>query len=375
MQDSWLSRLAGSFKSVAFGGLVVCGALPAMWCNEGRAVTTARSLEEGAGVVISASSDAVDPANEGRLVHVVGRADTPETVRDPDLGVAATAIRLVRTTEMYQWKEHERTVRRVRPSGGQSEEEKEYTYHKEWSEHEISSGSFHSSSAPRNPGPVPFSSTAFSAQAVTLGAFSLPAELVAKMKAVEPLPLSGSPSESRPGGLRRTGDTLYRGRDPEHPEIGDLRVRYGVVRPQVVSVVAGQSGRGFRPYQTHSGDALSMLEAGERPAASMFQAAVAVNRVLTWILRAGAYFFVAFGIFLVFRPVAVLGEAVPLVGGLLGAGLWLFSFGLGAVLSFATIATAWVFYRPLFGVALLVAIGATVVWLRRRAGPAAPAPR
>ena len=370
MQESWISRLTGSIKSVAFGGLVVCGALPAMWCNEGRAVTTARSLEEGAGAVASVPSEAVDPANEGRLVHVVGRAETAETVRDPELGVAAPAIRLVRTTEMYQWKEHERTVRRVRPSGGQSEEEKEYTYYKEWSEHEITTGSFHSSSAPRNPGPVPFPSSSFSAQHVTLGAFALPAELVAKMKTVEPLPLTGSPSESRPGGMRRAGDGLYRGRDPERPEIGDLRVRYGVVRPQVVSVVAAQAGSGFQPYQTRSGDALSMLEAGERPAAAMFREAVAVNRVLTWILRAVAWFVLSFGILLVFRPVAVLGEAVPLVGGLLGAGLWLFSFGAGAVLSFATIATAWVFYRPLFGLALVAAIGATVYWLRRKAAGA-----
>ena len=64
--ESWPSRLKGSIKSVLTGVLLVGSALTAMWCNEDRAVTTARSLEEGAGLVVSVASDAVDPANEGR---------------------------------------------------------------------------------------------------------------------------------------------------------------------------------------------------------------------------------------------------------------------------------------------------------------------
>jgi hypothetical protein len=368
LQESWLARLAGSIKSVVTGALLVCAALPAMWCNEGRAVTTARSLEEGAAAVIEVASEAVDLANEGRLVHVVGRADADETLRDPEFGVTARAIRLVRTTEMYQWKEHEKTETRVRPSGGK-EEVKTYTYYKEWSEHEITSGSFHSSSAPTNPGPVPFASTSFTAKTVTLGAFTLPSELVAKVKAQEPLPVTPAMAAALPAsmGMRFAGDGFYRGRDPEAPQIGDVRVRFGIVRPQVVTVIAGQEKAGFRPYQTRAGDTLSMLESGSQPAESMFHAAAVVNSVLTWILRAVGFVFVSAGVFLVFRPIVVLGEAVPVVGTLLGAGLWLFSFGFGGVLSLATIATAWVFYRPLFAAALILALGGLVLWLRRRA--------
>jgi hypothetical protein len=92
-----------------------------------------------------------------------------------------------------------------------------------------------------------------------------------------------------------------------------------------------------------------------------------VNSVLTWILRTVGFVFVSAGVFLVFRPIVVLGEAVPVVGTLLGAGLWLFSFGFGGALSLATIATAWVLYRPLFAAALILALGGLVLWLRRRA--------
>jgi hypothetical protein len=109
-----------------------------------------------------------------------------------------------------------------------------------------------------------------------------------------------------------------------------------------------------------------MLEAGTRSAESMFRAARVLNRVLTWIFRAAGFVFVFFGVLLVFRPIAVLGSVVPLFGSLLEAGLGLFSLGLAAVLSSVTIAVAWVFYRPLFGVGLLVIAAWAILWLRRR---------
>ena len=62
----WTSRLAESFKSVLTGFVIAAAALPLMWCNEGRALTTTRSLEEGQGAVIGIASDAVDAASPGR---------------------------------------------------------------------------------------------------------------------------------------------------------------------------------------------------------------------------------------------------------------------------------------------------------------------
>ena len=367
-RESWLSRLTGSIKSVLAGLLLVGAALPAMWCNEGRAVTTARSLEEGQAAVIGVAADVVDPANEGRLVHLTGHADTAETLRDPDFGVTANAIRLVRTTEMYQWQEHEKSETRDKLGGGK-ETVTTYTYHETWSERAIDAGSFHQSSSHANPGPIPYASTAFVAKTVTLGAFILSRPLVEEMKEGTALPVTEARAATRPRttGVRLVGDGYYRGRDPASPAIGDVRVRFSVVRPQTVSVVARQSGTSFAPYQTRAGDALLMLEAGPRSAQSMFRSAALVDRVLTWILRAVGFVLLFAGVLLVFRPIAVLGSVVPLFGSLLEAGLGLFSLGLAGALSFVTIATAWVFYRPLFAFGLLLATAMLLLWLSRRA--------
>ena len=302
-------------------------------------------------------------------MHVTGRADTADVLRDPDFGVSVNAIRLVRTTEMYQWQEHKKEEKRDKIGGGE-ETVTTYTYHQAWSEQAIDSSRFEESSRHSNPaGPVPYASTDFVAKTVTLGAFFLSRPLVEKIEERTALPVTEEMASALPRttGVRRVGDAYYRGFDPSAPHVGDVRVRFSVVRPQTVSVVARQSGTSFAPYQTRAGDALLMLEAGPRSAESMFRSAALVDRVLTWILRAVGFVFVFVGVLLVFRPIVVLGSVVPLFGSLLGAGLGLFSLGLAAALSLVTISTAWVFYRPLFASGLLVATAASLLWLRRRA--------
>jgi hypothetical protein len=372
--ESWASRLTGSIKSVLAGFVLAASALPLMWCNEGRAVTTARSLEEGSGAVIEVGTDAVDPANQGRIVHLTGRAETGEVLRDPHFGVSARALKLVRTTEMYQWDEYEKEVERDKAGGGK-ERVREYSYSKRWSEKPIDSDNFRHEGGHENPkGPIPFASTTFVAGSVALGAFSLSRELLDKITDSEPLPVAEAVALPPAMQMQQRKDGFYRGQDPDNPRVGDLRVRFGVVRPQVVSIVAGQSGRSFAPYQTRAGDALLMLAPGSRTAAAMFRAEAIANSILTWCLRAAGFLFVFLGVALVFRPIAVLGSVVPLVGSLLEAGLWVFSFGFAAALSSATIATAWVFYRPLFAATLVGASGGLLFWLKRRGARRTAAP-
>ena len=116
---SWFERLGDAVVGVLIGlGLVLatCGGL--FW-NEGRAVQTSRSLAEGSGLVVSADSSRIDPANEGKLVHLQGELKTGARLSDPDLLVDAHAARLVRTPEMYQWKEDRRTETRKNVGGSE----------------------------------------------------------------------------------------------------------------------------------------------------------------------------------------------------------------------------------------------------------------
>lgn len=59
------------------------------------------------------------------------------------------------------------------------------------------------------------------------------------------------------------------------------------------------------------------------------------------------------GMALVLGPVKILGDVVPFIGSLLGAGIGLITGVLAIVLSFVAIALAWVAFRPIIGITLL----------------------
>ena len=78
-------------------------AFPLIFWNESRAISTHQALEEGQGAVVSVVADAIDPDNEGELIHVTGDVTVSDALSDPVFGVTESdVIRLRRTVEMYQ---------------------------------------------------------------------------------------------------------------------------------------------------------------------------------------------------------------------------------------------------------------------------------
>lgn len=78
--QTWFERIRQSASAVIFGLILLVVAFPLLFWNEGRAVARAKALDEGAAAVIGISADVVDPANEGKLVHLTGFATTDETL-------------------------------------------------------------------------------------------------------------------------------------------------------------------------------------------------------------------------------------------------------------------------------------------------------
>jgi hypothetical protein len=124
---SWISRIGQSIVGVLIGLVMVIASIVVLFWNEGRAIQTARSLAEGAGLVADVDSTRVDPANEGKLVHISGDLTAPGRLSDAEFGVTAKGLRLVRTVEMYQWKEETKTETRQKLGGGE-EDVTTYTY-------------------------------------------------------------------------------------------------------------------------------------------------------------------------------------------------------------------------------------------------------
>ncbi len=361
---SWGRRIKTSFKGILFGVLFFLGAFPLLFWNEGRAVKRYQTLKEGEGAVIAIASDRVDPANQGRLVHLSGTADTQKTLSDSTFGISQAALRLKRTVEMFQWKEDRKTHTEKKAGGGEKTVTT-YTYTRVWSSSVIRSSSFKRPNGHENPSAMPFHSQTLDAAPVTVGAFVLPPFLVRKIDNWTPVSIDASAPIPAALGAEGTvlGSGYFRGRDPGNPSVGDIRITFDAVNPGPVSLVAAQQGQSFGAYTTKAGGDISLLQTGHHSAAGMFKTAHFHNRLLTWGIRAGGLLLMFIGLAMLLKPLSVFADVIPFVGNLIEAGTGVIAFVLALFFGLMVVGVAWIFYRPALGLSLMGAGAALVIGL------------
>lgn len=360
VSTGWGSRLLESIKGVLIGIVLIIGSIIVLFWNEGRAVRTARSLDEGAKVVVSVKADAVDPANEGKLVHMTGEVTTDERLADDTFGVGADALVLRRKVETYQRTLKSETKKKI--GGG---EVTTYTCDQmDWSATHVDVSKCED--VPQNPQPR-WNAADVASKRAKLGAFDAPVDLLLQLGAGDLLQVDAAALKSAAPDVALHAivhdGKVYVGLDPSKPAVGDARVSFTAVKPTQASVIAAQRDHALAPYQTKASDALFTMTAGAHSADAMFKAAQAANVTMTWILRGLGWLFMLIGFYLVFNPLVVLADVLPIFGTLLSAGTFVFALLASSMISTFTCAIAWVFYRPLIGVALFGAGVACVVTL------------
>jgi hypothetical protein len=366
--QSVFGRIGNSFMGMLFGFVLLVGSVVLLFWNEGRAVATAKSLREGAATVIDTRSESINSANESKLVHLTGNTAVTEKLEDPLFHISESALRLRRNIEVYQWKEKKESKSRDKIGGGK-ETVTTYSYEKVWSPDLIKSSSFKNPEDHQNPPALEVPKKEFVAKNVTLGQFKLSPAIISKIPGDEVLEATEQQltevSERIQSKLKVNGDRFYLGGDPANPEIGDEKISITVLRPGTVSIVAKQTGQTFEPFVTSNGREIELVESGSVSAAQMFARAQAANRTLTWILRAVGFGAMFIGLLLVLGPISALAHIIPFLGSLVQLGFAIVAFFLSAIVSLLVIATAWLTYRPLLGVALIITAIAFLVFLKR----------
>ncbi|MGV6851823.1 MAG: TMEM43 family protein [bacterium] len=370
--QSWFGRIGGSIKGVLFGGVMFIAAIPLLFWNEGRAVQTFKTLNEGSGAVISIQAQPFESQNEGKLVHLSGRATTDEQLKDEIFNVPVTAIRLNRNVQMYQWAQDSESTSKKKVGGGKTTTTT-YTYFKEWSSTLNDSSNFHEKEGHDNPGEMPFESRSWQAAQVTVGDYQLSPELISEIEGSQVLPVEAYHPDV--GNLHEERG-IFTSQKGAEPVIGDVRVRYSVVMPRDVSIIAQQNGHTFEPYQSEAGGTILILQEGIHSAEAMFQKAQHDNVVITWFLRVFGFFIMFFGLKMMLKVFTVLADVVPFFGSIANVGISIISLLITLALSAVTIGIAWVFYRPLLGISLLAITVGAVWWTRNKvkAAPTTPPP-
>ena len=162
--------------------------------------------------------------------------------------------------------------------------------------------------------------------------------------------------------VHQAGNVLYFGRVPGAPEVGDVRVTFEKVVPAKVTVMAVVDGDTFKPYKAKNGKRFQTLVMGKKSGDEIIDAEKEANNMILWALRIIGIMIVIGGLKGVFGFLETILKVVPFVANIFGWGVGIVCTVIGIVWSLIVIALAWLFYRPLLGIGLLVLAG-FLVWV------------
>ncbi|XP_071082598.1 transmembrane protein 43-like [Haliotis cracherodii] len=357
---NFCERIGNSLVGIVVGFILIFVASWLLFWNEGRAVQTARSLEEGLSIVVPLqTTDVAFEGNNGKLVHLQGHLQTHKMLYDPVYHISVPAVKLRRSVEMYQWVEHE--TRREYNEGGDTRVETTYSYDLEWRSELIRSSSFDSSVGHQNPTSLSVSSVTHVADKVLVGSFSLSNGLIEKVTDFKHLTPTyiGQPQDPS---IKLYMGALYHSFNPAMPQVGDIRVKFeysglsqdSALGPAAkVSVVARQINERLLPYKTEAGDQIELLYFGDMSPKEIFGKEQAQNAIFTWALRFGGWLlmFVAFGC--ITSIITTIVDWLPIVRELVAMGVTTMNLALSISLSLTVIALGWITYRPWLGLTIL----------------------
>ncbi len=361
---SWFERILDSLKAIVFGLLLVIVSAGLMFWNEGRSAKTAAALAEGAGLVISVRADAIDPAREGKLIHVSGPTTEDAGPRDADFGFEAASLKLDRLVEMYQWKEESQSETRKKLGGGE-ETVTRYTYSRDWVDHAMDSDHFRDGAGHRNPAMPKLASRSFFPSAVKLGAFSLNENVLRELPATDSAGAPDSALERArallgPRASIRAG-TVYAGANPDQPAVGDVRVTWRSAPVGEISLVGRQTQSTLSQYLASNRRELLLVEPGIIDAGLMFKHGEDENSLLTWVLRAVGAVLMFIGFRVMLSLIEVLADIIPFLGSIVGAGASFVALICTLIFAPLIVAIAWIFYRPFVAISVL-AVGAVLLY-------------
>lgn len=368
--ESYGQRVATSLKNIVVGFGLIIAAIVLLFWNEGRSVERYKTLEEGARVVVSADSEKIDTKLEGKLVHMVGKANTDTELNDKIFGISGNYLIIQRTAKMYQWEEETKTEK-IKETGGSETTVTRYYYNKVWSTSLNDSSDFRKSRGHRNPSTMPVKSETVINEDINLGAFKLTKGLAKQIyNFTEIIPEETSNIARN----FRKYSSLYSnmiylslgGGTPDSPEIGDMKISFSVAKPQDVSILAQQIKNSFAEYQTDAGGTVYLLYQGIQSSKAMFQAEQEINTILTWVLRLAGIVMMFIGFKMVFGIVSTVLDVLPILGNLMEFGTGLVAFILSFGISLIVISIAWLFYRPMISAIIFAMIIGGIFWLKSR---------
>ena len=380
---SYGGRLKNALSGVGMGFVMLIAGTVLLFWNEGRTVKTTKMLKEAQGVCVELGDiQQVNPELNGKMIHAQGFANTEEILTDGTFDLSVNAIKFSRRTEYYQWVEHQHSETKDKVGGGQ-ETITTYTYSKEWVSSPVNSSSFEDPQyrGISNEVLLKVEPQTLSAKNVTFGAYKFPEGLISQMNNSQPYEVELKPEVKEyyekefhrvydvAAGtefIHTNGNVLYIGANSNNPTVGDVRVTFTKVLPGDVSILAVVNGNTFEKFTAKNGYSMMTLEDGSVSMDEMFANEHSANKTMSWILRLLGILLVFFGFKNIFNIITQLLKVLPFLANIADLGINLVAGVLAFAWSLVVIAIAWLFYRPVLGIILLIIAGGLIWFLGKK---------
>jgi hypothetical protein len=302
------------------------------------------------------------PAEIGSFISVTGTLTTEEKLGDDRFLAPGNYVALERTSQMYAWEEDSETETRTN-TGGSETRTTTYTYRKSWQENPENSSSFERPEGHENP-EKQVSSERFHVSLAKIGQYGLDFQTL-RFPTPSDVPLSAE-NLLPDSGATQSGQYLFLGEGTlSDPKVGDIRITYESLNPGINATVFGELA-GNNTIASHLGPrniSIYRLFPGSR--AEAIATLATEHKILTWVLRGGGFLMMWIGMGMVFEPLSVLLDVLPILGNVSRGAIGFITFITALVLSIVTILVSIILHNPIMVFLAVGFSGFAVFWAMR----------
>lgn len=356
---NFVSRIFSSIVGIFMGIILFFGAFFLLWWNEGKV-----DFSKIAKTAVEIKSDTPDTSNNGNLVSTTGFIKSDSLIGDEPYVKIGEYIILKRTVEMYSWVE-EKDSKSNTNTGGSSTTTTSYTYAKKWINVPPDSSKFQYPTDHTNP-VKSMENKEIKADSSHVGAYYFEINTV-QITGLTSLQLSKT-NTSLPDKAELIGsDYIYIGTGMyTAPNIGDIRISY-VQLPSLakVTIFGKLDGSSIVAYLDKNDNRLYRIFTGGRDEA--IATMHSEYSMMLWIFRFVGFLLMWIGLSMVFAPISVLLDILPIFGTISRGLIGVITFVVALVLTIVTILIGIIFHNIIaLIVALIVVIGLIIGYIQMK---------
>ena len=258
-QESRFEKNKQSSNSI-FGSLVLLFmAITSLYLNEKTAINFNKEIDE-------LQADAT---------LIQGEIKPRHRVIDPIFHIESDGLILKREVIIYQWKEYTH-------KSNSSHQILLYDYKKGWSQFYDNSSSFNEPQGHYNP-PPKYETELFVTDA-TIDKYYIDKTVIKQI------------DNFKKFHNKKGVNSLYIGKDSNHPSVGDLKIIYSFVPATTYTILGKLQNQNIIPFQTTDGNNFIFLHEGKIDKKTILQEKIDTDNSFTWIFRAIGLLLFIFGI-------------------------------------------------------------------------------